>query len=205
MPQSARYRTLQRRIAELEANLLPPTKATGDYTAAEYDRTRAFRVLAHAEIEACLEDIAFAVADTSNKKWQIDRRARKSLLALMAYYEGKRELPSLLIPGKRTPQELRHLIENARNEYCNRLRQDNNGIREANILAILLPVGITLAQINSTWLATTDSFGQDRGATAHQSAVRSTSLPDPKAESSTVGQVVSGLAGIDELLLVLAR
>ena len=70
---------------------------------------------------------------------------------------------------------------------------------------MLLPIGIAIADIDNTWLATTDSFGRDRGLTAHKAASKVTLLPDPVGERSTVAHVVSGLGVIDQRLSPLRR
>ncbi|WP_294283646.1 hypothetical protein [uncultured Chryseobacterium sp.] len=42
-------------------------------------------------------------------------------------------------------------------------------MKESNILKVLLPLGIELSQIDTTWLNTMDSFGVTRGLFAHAS------------------------------------
>ena len=54
----------------------------------------------------------------------------------------------------------------------------NHGIKEKNILGLLLPIRLSMSDINQTWLATIDSFGSDQGNTAHRS-VRAYQPPDP--------------------------
>ena len=56
-----------------------------------------------------------------------------------------------------------------------------------------MPVGITEYDIDQTWLATIDSFGQWRGDTAHQAAKQAKYLPDPATELSTIGIILDGL------------
>ncbi|MGA9392099.1 MAG: hypothetical protein WBV69_16845 [Candidatus Sulfotelmatobacter sp.] len=73
----------------------------------------------------------------------------------------------------------------------------NHGIRESNLLALLLPIGLLPREIDPTWLGTTDSFGAKRGQTAHTS-FRVQQQPDPRTESTTVSQILSGLAVLDE-------
>jgi hypothetical protein len=55
---SARYRTLGPRITGLGKHLLPRKTALGLYSPRHYDRIRGYVVLAHAEIEYCLEKLA---------------------------------------------------------------------------------------------------------------------------------------------------
>ena len=77
---------------------------------------------------------------------------------------------------------------------------ENHGIRERNILRLLLPIGINEYDIDTTWLSTTDSFSQDRGESAHRSNRVANPL-DPKTEHDRVGQILEGLMAIDHRLL----
>jgi len=80
------------------------------------------------------------------------------------------------------------------------VRVENHGIKERNVLKLLLPVGIREHEIETAWLATIDSFGSDRGTTAHQSASKPQALPDPKSELETVKAIVKGMIPIDRRL-----
>lgn len=200
MAQSARYKQLLKRISELDANLLPAVSPTGTYTQAEYDRTRAYRVLAHAEIEACLEDLVHDVADQAFRRWAKDGRSRRPLLGLLAYHEGALQIRPILRTVGAPPEQIKDKAQRAKDDFCNRVRTTNNGIREQNVLAMLLPVGVALSDIDNAWLATIDSFGLDRGRTAHQSAAKATLLPDPATERATVGQIVAGIGSLDSKL-----
>jgi hypothetical protein len=169
----------------------------GRYSDAAYDRVRAFRVLAHAEVEACLEDLAFDAVLQAYAGWTSDARARTCLMSLVAYHELRISLPKGMPPSGRQVPELGDAVEAAKNWYCTYLRAYNHGVRESNVLAILVPIGFRLGDIDNTWLATIDSFGNERGETAHRSAIKPLTQPDPVAELAAVNQVVAGLAPID--------
>jgi len=74
-----------------------------------------------------------------------------------------------------------------------------SGVREENVLKILLPAGIREHEIDSAWLATIDSFGRNRGSTAHK-AGRPQTPPDPAAEFQAVQSIVEGLTPLDKRL-----
>jgi hypothetical protein len=80
----------------------------------------------------------------------------------------------------------------------------NNGIKEKDVLRILLPLGIHEADLSPTWLATMNSFGQARGKAAH-SAKSVQTPPDPVAERQTVDQIVAELMTVDAKLTSLLR
>ena len=169
MPISKRFRDLRSRIRKLRDHFLPKTfDPTGTYTDRQFDRARAFRLLAHAEFEWYLEEIAFETANKAVNDWQQRGVVTKALLAMVAFRDVYSE------GGQNTNQSgiLRDLdsrIDESRRRFNGYAKGRNNGIREENILKLLLPVGINKSDIDQTWLSTTDSFGQLRGETAHVS------------------------------------
>lgn len=123
---------------------------------------------------------------------------------MAAYHE--RKAPPKEMPGTGMPSnELPEAIERAKNWYCSYVAGQNNGIRERNVLSILLPIGVHTSELNNTWLATIDSFGQVRGETAHGSALKPHTPPDPANERAVVSQIVTGIAAIDKRLAALRR
>ena len=196
MPRSIRLRELQNKIGELRERALPRTfEPTGTYSDRVIDRTRGFRLLAHAEIEACLEDLGIDTVNTAYSAWTEDGRPRTTLVSLLSFGSKKFDTPESL----ESTLTLRERMNEIRNEYVNWVRNQNHGVREKNVLRILLPAGIREHEIDTTWLATIDSFGSARGSTAHN-AGRPLNPPDPARELQTVRQIVKGLEPIDRRL-----
>ena len=125
----------------------------------------------------------------------------KPLVAMVAYVEkdlGK--VPDKHIIERETDLSIR--VKASRDAFNTYTKDRNQGIRERDILKLLLPVGIAAREIDSTWLATTNSFGSARGGTAHRSN-QVDHPPDPMNELSIVTQILNGLSDIDERLLAL--
>jgi hypothetical protein len=76
----------------------------------------------------------------------------------------------------------------------------DKGAKVGTVLKLLLPVGIREAEIETAWLATIDGFGGNRGTTAHQSARKPQTVPDPKSELETVRAIIEGMIPIDRRL-----
>ena len=191
---------LRARIRQLRSHFLPRSfDPTGSYSARQFDRARAFRLLAHAEIESYLEQVSFETANKAYDAWQVRGLITQPLVSMVAYTESTLgKVPQTKpVTG---PSDLQTRIEKSRNSLTKYSRSGNNGIRESNILRLLLPVGIRETDIDSTWLSTIDSFGKERGDTAHNSG-RVSQPPDPKNEFDKVTQIVNGLVGIDQKLL----
>ena len=202
MGNSIKFCDLRDRIRELRSHLLPSTfDATGSYTDPQIDRTRAFRLLAHAEIESYLEDVVFDTANEAFRAWTDHGVTTMPLVAMVAYVERHLgQVPTGFNIERETDLTVR--VKKSRDSFNTYTKTRNHGIRERDILRLLLPVGIAVKDIDPTWLATTNSFGSDRGVTAHRSK-QVYSPPDPKNEYDIVTQIIEGLSDIDERLLEL--
>jgi hypothetical protein len=159
--------------------------------------------LAHAEIEACLEDLGVATVNAAYSSWSQDGKARTTLIALMTFNDrtGK-GVPTEL--QRKGGGDLRTRLLEVRNDYVRWVKTENHGIREKNVLRILLPAGIREHDIDPGWLSTIDTFGSNRGATAHK-AGRPQTPPDPAQELETVKAIVKGLIPLDEYLSALQQ
>jgi hypothetical protein len=195
---SRRYRELVRRIKKLHKHLLPAVfSLTGVYTDAQLDRARGYRLLAHAEMEHYLEERAEAVLYVIVQKWKTDKKPKHLLLSMLSLHsEPENAKKRFKQQGGRTDR-IECAVEVANSSY-RQLLKDNNGIKEANIIGILLPLGITESQIERTWLNTINSFGAARGETAH-SSIKVQQPVDPKSEAQTVELILRGLEKIDGL------
>jgi hypothetical protein len=198
---SQRYRELVSRAAELRRHFLPKRfDPTGTYSSRVHDRVRAYRLLAHAEVESYLEDRVGATVDLAYNQWVATGKIRPCLLALLAYEEDPRMSPtSILNPPQRAAPDLEARVKRAKNTFNHYVRTKNNGVKEGNVLRLLLPVGIKESQISSSWLSTLDSWGAIRGLLAHNA--KKTQAPlDPLSELQALTLILSGLKDIDEAL-----
>jgi hypothetical protein len=198
---SARYRDLTRRLARLRKHFLPRVfSATGDYTEMQLDHARGYRLLVHAEIEAYLEDRARAIMNMAVKNWTADRKPREIIVNLLSFqFESKaasnQDLKNEYAGRNRRKNEA---VQSAQGAF-NRILSLNHGIKEENILKILLPLSLKGSDIDPTWLGTIDSFGAARGETAH-SSIKVQQPLDPKGEAITVDSILRGLKEIDQFL-----
>ena len=199
MPSSKRYSQLKSRIGELRNHFLPPKfDPTGTYTKRQIDRTRAFRLLAHAEIEWYLEEIVVDTANKAFQSWQQRGLVTKPLISMVAYFDGKLGRVPKNLSGS-SELSLEDRIATSRNQFNTYAKSRNHGIKEKNILKLLLPIGISETEIDQTWLSTTHSFGRSRGEAAHFSN-QVYNPPDPQNELNIVNQVITGLLQIDSKL-----
>lgn len=181
---SRRFNQLKSRLNVIENTFLPAIKPNGNYTKKEQDQTRAYLLLNHAEIEAYFEEIAENKVKRAFKSWKLNKTKSNVLLSLVSFHETKIADHGMDVRVNKTLTS-----------YIHGLRQ-NHGIKESNILSILLPIGIDIDEIDGTWLNTISSFGQNRGEIAHTSATVQQPL-DPATIRTTIGQIMSEIADID--------
>ena len=195
---SARYRSLVLNIAKLEKRFLPK-KLSGPFSLRQHDLARGFRLLAHAEIEAYLEDRARDVSLSALRKFKLTKKPHVVVLSLLAYQMVQSQLSDKYLKEhyRKQSDHIELVLESANKSYQYLLSQ-NHGIREDNVLSVLLPVGFKITDIDSIWLADMNSFGRTRGETAHTSFTAK-KLVDPKTEKVTVDQLIKGLTPIDDV------
>ncbi len=209
MPKSQRFRDLSKELTRLKKQFIPKISPTGIYSDRQLALTVAYIVLAHAEIEAYLEDRVWEIVINAKKDWDAGK-TRRTLICLLAFSgETMDEPPDTLTPtkGNKTVQPEKIKISEKINKAIKGFKKvinQNHGLKEANILALLLPIGIDSDDLDRGWLATLNDFGQKRGEVAH-SSYNTIQPPEPAEVLSTVNQITEGLLQVDALINALMR
>jgi len=186
---------LATRLIALRTHLLPQFTPTGTYTDEELDRTRAFRVLVHAEIESYVEERAWAIVLINVQQWKGDRRPRTVIQSLLSCVIEQRAVEKVYNGNSGQVDRIECAVEAAKTAYHS-IVERNHGVKGDNILKLVDPLGVVVA--DQTWLSNMDAFGSDRGNTAHRSALSTTQLIDPRSEWSKIKEIVKGLRKIDK-------
>ena len=194
MAKSKRLLQLEKRLNVLREHFIPPLfSPLGSYDKRTQDQARAFILLAHAELESYVEDRAREKVDQAHRGWKSNRVCNVLMSRLLLYHSAKSakaEGWGLNLPSDKS-------VGKAVNFYVSELSQ-NHGIREQNILSILIPIGLSHSKIDTTLLATLDSFGAVRGTLAHLSVKAHQSI-DPKTISANVwSNIVPNLEQLDK-------
>lgn len=209
---SERYLQLHAQLSILRAHLLPdPFEETGLYNDEEKVATTAlaYRVLAHAEIEAYFEDRALEIVNRARIAWKDHSHISRVALCLMAFSGRTMALPpdSLEPPGDNSRKAWPELLDIGKRltsvitDFNTYVRTQNHGIKEKNLLSLLLPIGVEHLRLDPGFLADIESFGSMRGHAAHTSsraAVRR--AVDPEEEFKRVESLLVGTEAIDVLL-----
>lgn len=192
---SSLYNTLCRRINDLESYYLPTyVDPLAKYTRKEEDNIRAYSLLVHAELEYYFEDICRKKATKALNKWLSNHRYNSQiLLSLSCFVEQTQR-----IKQKTTLEEkLRQIV----GVFCETIK-NNNGIKETNIRGLLLPIGVSDADLNTTWLNTLNSFGSERGEFAHKGAAVS-NVPNHNDIKKNVQYILGELKTLDKVIKAL--
>lgn len=207
MPESDKFITLRTQLNRLKDEFLPEISPTSSYSESQLSRTAAYRVLAHAEIESYLEERAWEIVIDAKEAWKMGKTTR-TLICLLGFSGLTMDKPpdTLKKPNNVNHDKQLQITEKI-NSAINSFRKvidNNHGLKEKNILALLLPIGINSNDLdpNNTWLANMNTFGQKRGLVAHKSATSYMTIqtPDPANELNTVTQITDELLRIDELI-----
>lgn len=172
-------------------------------------RTLSFRVIAHAEIEAYFEERALEIANAAAAAWTTHDQVSRTTLSLLGFSGNHMARPPDTLEARGDNQrkawpdktQIGARLKNAVDAYVRYVRVDNHGIRERQIMAMLLPIGIAPFDLDPLVVANIDNFGRIRGETAHSSTAGQLTIGiDPEAEFKTVKEIVQQLAPIDMLL-----
>lgn len=209
---SERLEELRESIALIRKHLLPSSfEPTGIYDEEEKVTIYAtsFRMLAHAEIESYFEDRAVIIAKKAWKYWIDKKTITRCLLHLLAFSGLEMSAPPETLEAPTREKEktwserisIEDRLSRAVSNYIKFVTKENHGIKERNIIAILLPIGVKKSELDGVLIAAFNSFGSQRGAVAHGSA-RSyvTQSIDPKTELDTVNNLLTGIEDLDEKL-----
>ncbi len=209
---SPRLLQLRASIAELRKLLLPHRfDPTGSYAHASRVRakTLSFRILAHAEVESYFEDRVVEIAKTALKEWKQSGYVSRVTLHLVGFSGREMGLPpeTLQAPNlnkKKNWDEAINVssrLENSVKDYVYKVTKQNHGIKEQNIMAMLLPVGFPPDRCDQLLITNLSQFGEDRGLIAHSSGntyVRQS--VDPKDEYVRLEALLKDLMPVDDEL-----
>lgn len=205
MANSQRFLKLEERLQELRQHMLPENfSEIGEYTEKELDLARGYKLLAHAEIESFLEDIAKNKVLQVIREWETQRKPSLTLISFLASYHSSWNVDDnisneeiIKLSKSRTKSEsIKETIDIACKQFIKKIKE-NHGIREKNFLTLILPLGYDEKNIDATLVSNLDSFGKLRGDIAHNSRNSLTISINPQDELNAVNNILDGLRELD--------
>jgi hypothetical protein len=180
-------------VSELCRHMLPRKTALGLYGDRQYDRIRGFVVLAHAEVEYCLEKLGEDALLAAEARYLADGKMRQCLASLLAWIPLKDRPPSWATWTNR--RQVRWSVR----YYRQRVLQPNHGASKRHILNLAEPLGILEPAFDNTWLLLADTLSTRRGSIAHTGRAAQ-SVPNPTDQRRDFRDLVVGLRRLDRLL-----
>ncbi len=201
---SVRLQKLSRHIDELRRDLLPtPFVDTGIYQNPDEVNTRtvAFVSLVHAEFEAYFEDRAEEVATTARDSFIASAHVSRTAICLLGFSAKAGWAPGkklTAVGGNRDDVDIKARVKVAGDEYLGALRK-NNGIKEKNLSAILLPIGFEYFSIDNLLITSLNDLGGARGGFVHRGKdTHVTANLDPKTQYDDMSKLVRRLEKMDD-------
>lgn len=189
MPGSVLLKDLQKRVDSLKQGLLN-FESTDSLIPENQDKLKSFKILVHAEIEYYIENMVREVLSFIEKQWREKKKIHPSLLYLILFssakFEGEKVLADLTNENR-----INKIIISFKDRIFN-----NNGIKEKDLMKLLVPLGINFKELDSTWLSTIDSYCKSRGDIAHQSYSVYAQL-DRDTEKKNVDHIIEGIKKLD--------
>ena len=212
MPKSLRFRQLTKELNRLKKQFLPRKfSEINEYSERQLALTFAYRVFAHSEIESYLEYRVWDTVQTAKNIWDNQGKAGRVLLCVIAFSGQEMENPPDTITplkgNKNVPEDklkINKKIDMAIGCFKSVIDQ-NHGIKETNLLKLLLPIGIDSDDLDKVWLANMNTFGEERGEIAHSSAIKTKQTPNPADELERVKQIIQELEKVDQLITNLLK
>lgn len=202
MAKSVRLKELLKRSTELRNHFLPKElDPLGNYSNRQYDRTRAYKLLCHSEIEAYIEDRTREIATRAVNEWEFYSKPNKVSISLLAFSGMEHDVPPQTLTPRTTNivnQTTTSILKKTLTSFYRTIK-NNNGIKESNLLSLLYPIGIEESDLDSTWLIDMNNFGTQRGEIAHTS-IRTQTAIDPMIELNKVRQLLRGIGLLDQKL-----
>lgn len=187
MPVSILYKNLKKRILTLKKQFLN-FQPSDSILPENQDQLRAFKLLVHAEIESYIENSVQEVLNKCINEWETKKRVNPPLLFLIMFSSSKFEANNQYLTREKRINQILTSFKS--------VISSNNGIKERNILKLIIPLGINYSRLDDTWLTTIDSYGSSRGEVAHNSFSVQRQL-DKNSELNNLNLVLTGIKKID--------
>ena len=145
MSNSKRYHQLFSRLLKIKTHFLPKQfSPTGTYSQRQLDLARGYRLLAHAEVEAFIEDIAWDALIKKVALWKNKRKSSDLIICFLSCYHsgwGKEADDEGLSPQsskahtKATEEAAESVVDIAVNQFRDMVGK-NHGVREVNLRVV---------------------------------------------------------------------
>lgn len=208
---SVALQELESAILKLQSVFLPRAKKTAPevYSDEEITAAKGFLVFAHAELEEYLEKACRDKANRALDELSSNGVATITALSLLSYcgtaisepadlakYKDRdlKLAPAFPTCSRLGTRALSDSLKTALGTYTEKCRK-NNGVKETNLLQLIVPLGVNPMIIDVAWIAELNGFGVERGAHAHRGLSAVTQISDPFAPAERLDRILNGPPG----------
>ena len=190
------FKRTQKELTQLGRELLPKKfDALGNYPNKVRTQTRAYIILSHAVVESYFESVAKKIARKSQVVFDNKKKITWPLAHLIAFSQNTIECK----PDEDISLKMPTFVSNIFYDYYNTIKS-NNGIKEANLDSLFIPLGLDKSLLGTTLVPQLDSFGVDRGQHAHNAAYFIQNTLDPLTENARITDLLIELEIFDSHL-----
>lgn len=212
---SRNYKELKRVVNDLRRHLLPRRfDEGGDYRDRVFTHVIAFRILCHAAIEEYIESSVVQIAVKASKHCENTRDISAPAAHLLSFAEAHFGPPPATYHPPQENQnrvwpekvDIVSRVKKSATAFIGHVKSSNHGIREKDLMFMLISVGLSHAEIDPILVSELDAFGRVRGEFAHTSAQRHVrNSPNPQDELRLVERILDLLRVLDEQLGAVER
>lgn len=177
----------------------------------DVDRLHAYRLLAHAEVEEFIEQLASMATDVTSAQAMngVLTHAGHHLVVAWAIGRLRLDAAKARYPDYRSADAVAKLavgsadLTSAVTSHRERIK-NNNGLKEANVRQLLLPLGFRESHFAPGLLNQLTAFGELRGAVAHATGMIGVAAwPTGSSEIGRTAALLPGLKQLEQVLPVL--
>ena len=207
---SAQFKNLRSNLAVLRKHLLPNRfKADLSYNDRVYTNVLAYVVLCHGAFEEYFETRVIEIAQSALKALTVKQSATQAITAIVAYRGSQHDFPPSTFSAPQPSQlaswaqkvDFKEKARDCVSRFINKVKSENHGIRERNLAALLVPIGVSVDDVDNLLLNELDSYGKRRGGYAHSGVLGHVSQRrDPFDEYKKVKDILLLISPLDEIL-----
>lgn len=210
-PNQLPLQKLQDGLARLEMVFLPKQKVAppATYSDDELTSAKAYLVFAHAELEDYLEACCRQKAACALEALVTSGTAGITALSLVSHFGVSLSVASDIVKYQErytklapdfpnhNPNVTRPLLARLKDAVSAYVEQchKNNGVKEKDLLQLLIPLGISPFEMDPAWIAEMNAFGVDRGSHAHRGLSGVQQITDPFLSQQRMMRILNGPPG----------
>ena len=191
----------QNRIDEIKRGLNLDSPFLAEKVDEYQECTKAFILLAHAELEKYFETISMQIVKDGYKTFKESGDINKPLLALLSSHIYDYTTPRWFSDEKykkdaKLDDRIGHFVE----AFLKKIVKKNNGIKGKDVFKMLWTIGFSKEDVGESLITSLNNYGSKRGALAHRGTIGTTTSLNYEREIKEVDDIKKELLKFDSLV-----